>query len=248
MLGSLVDKSRWRWTLWGKHPAVGDFVDYGLTTKIEKALAAWIEDGYHRFTSDSGNPNRVCAWRFWLRGNGNHRIAFGTISSSCDRLGRTFPLLIMGIGRLYEWKCHWTDLPTVFEGIWRRMEAVATSRVDHFEKLRQKIEALKPPDVNWSRESKKDNDGCLPETQRLFANDVELSDVNTHGGLQLVPLGDQPLSAIIKWHNKQKKNHDNPPIASFMGGAVENPYMVIFYRPLAASDFERLWSLNMNSE
>lgn len=243
MLGSLVGRTRWRWSLWGKHPAVGDFIDHGLSSQIEKALAAWVENGYDRLTSDQANPNYLCAWRFWVRGDGNHRIACGTISSSSDRLGRPFPLLILGTGKLNGWERHWTDLPTILEKIWRRMEALTASRADHYEQLRQMLAELKQPEADWPRDSNKETGDDLPETDRLYINNAAPTEVKTDQGFQLVPLGDRPLAEAIKWHNNQKAWSDRTPKALFMGGAVEIPHMVVFYRTLTASDFKRLWLL-----
>ena len=248
MLGSLAGRTRWRWSFWGKHPAVGDFIDHGLTTQIEKALAAWIENGYGRLAINQGEPCQLCAWRFWVQGDGNNRIACGTITSSSDRLGRPFPLLILGSGKLNEWKRHWTELPTTLERIWRSMEALTASRADNYEQLRQMLGDLKPPEANWSREFKKNHGDDLPETDRLYVNNIASSDVTTDHDFQVLSLGDKPLEEAIIWHHSQRNRSENIPKALFMGGAADIPHLVVFYRTLTTLDFERLWLLDRSEQ
>lgn len=246
MLGSLVGKKPWRWTLWGKHPAVSDFISHGLTTQVEKALSLWVENGYTQLRGDKDNVDSPCAWRFWTKA-GNNRIASGIIRSSGDRLGRPFPLLLMGTGKLTGWEEHWEELPIVLDQMWRRMETITASRAERYKTLQAALDNIPPPKINWSREQKKNSKESLPETDRFFIKNVEPNHqtqavISKDGGLQMVSLGTDPVGDAMQGHKDQKTNNAAPPTAVFMGGALDRPCMAIFRRALSPSDFAYLWS------
>jgi hypothetical protein len=123
------------------------------------------------------------------------------------------------------------------------MEALAASRAENYVQLRQLLEELKPPEAIWSPDPKKDPGDDLPDTDRLFVNNITSSNTMADRNFQVVPLGDNPLEEAIKWHNNQNTRSEHIPKALFMGGAVEIPQMVVFYRTLTTLDFERLWLL-----
>lgn len=243
MLGSLVGRKRWQWTLWGKHPAVGDFISHGLAAPVEQAIAAWIENGYARLTDEKILALQPRAWRFWTQSAGNHQIACGIISNSGDRLGRPFPLLIMGTGKLTEWERHWEYLPIGLEHMWRRMEALTASRADRYTALKQALDKIQPPDLNWSELLKKYDPTALPETDRLFLNEIGQTGDSTANGHQVVALGEDSVADAVRWHQKIKTRNSNIPTALFMGGALESPHMVVFRRALSPADFHYLWTI-----
>lgn len=190
-----------------------------------------------------------CAWRFWTKATGNHAIACGIIGNSCDRLGRPYPLLIMGTGKLKGWERHWEYLPVGLELTWRRMEQLSASRAERFGELERILSQFKPPDPDWSilkngRGVMNDKTmGSLPETRRLRLDDIEQTDevaLETH---QIVPLSGDSIEAAMEWHRRVKAQGRQIPSSLFMGGPVEKPHLAVYYRALAPPDFVRLWTL-----
>ena len=249
VLGPLIGKSRWCWTIWGKHPSAGDYLGRGLTTRVEQALSNWIQEGYARLNVKESDARIPCAWRFWTQATGNHAIACGILGNSCDQLGRPYPLLIMGTGKLKGWERHWEYLPAGLEPTWRQMEQLSASRAERFEELERILSGFRPPDPDWSNlkngkwvMNNPPMDSLL-ETKRLHVNNIEQTDsvaIKTH---QIVPLSGDSIDAAMEWHKEAKAENQRIPSSLFMGGPVEKPYLAVFTRALSPSDFVRLWTL-----
>lgn len=250
MLGSLIGKSRWNWTIWGKHPSAGDYLSRGLATRVEQAISNWIRKGYDRLNIDESDACISCAWRFWAQATGNHAIACGIIINSCDRLGRPYPLLIMGTGKLKGWEQHWEYLPAELDLTWRQMEQLSASRAERFGELEQALDRFQPPVPDWSNLKKTGYpitrsrpDSLLPETKRLYRDHLDQIDMEQAESFQAIPLEGDPVNATVEWHRREKAQHHRIPSSLFMGGPVENPYIVVFNRALSSLDFVRLWTL-----
>ncbi len=249
MLGSLIGIFRWSWTIWGKHPSAGDYLSGGLSTQVERAISGWIQEGYDRLNVKEGDARISCAWRFWTQATGRHAIACGIIIDSSDRLGRPYPLLIMGTGNLKGWERCWEYLPVVLEGLWRRMEELSAFRTERFADLEQALVKFDPPRVDWSN-LKKDPLSVNNEimTSRSQTKDLPLSH-NEYGDQpltethQIFPLKGDTVKAAMEWHQRIKGKCPKTPNALFMGGPVAMPYLAVFTRPLLPSDFVRLWTL-----
>jgi len=249
MLGSLIGRSRWRWTIWGKHPSAGDYLNRGLSTRVEQAISSWIRKGYNRLNSEENDTQRPCVWRFWTQATGNHTIACGIISNSADHLGRPYPLLIMGTGKLKGWEQHWEYLPVGLGSIWRQMEQLSTYRAEQFCELERALDRFQPPAPDWSN-IKRDRrvignrvEPLLPETKRLHRDQILQKDRESGDSCQIVPLTSDPIDAAMEWNRREKTKHARAPSSLFLGGPVDIPHLVVFTRALAPSDFICLWTL-----
>ncbi len=249
MLGSLIGRSRWNWTIWGKHPSAGDYLNRGLTTRVEQAISNWIQKGYNRLNIGENDTRLPCVWRFWTQATGNHAIACGIISNSADRIGRPYPLLIMGTGKLKGWEQHWEYLPLGLEPTWRQMEQLSARRAEQFGDLERALDRFQPPAPDWSNLKRGRSVTCnpskplLPETERLHRNQVIQTDMKSTDSYQIVPLKGDPIDAAMEWHRREKAKHQRAPSSLFMGGPVDNPYLIVFTRALSPSDFICLWTL-----
>ncbi len=249
MLGSIIDKLRWQWTIWGKHPSASDYLNWGLKTRVELALSNWIQKGYSQLSVEESDARKPCTWRFWTQATGNHALACGVITNSCDRLGRPYPLLVMGTGKLKGWERYWEYLSVGLELTWRRMEELTASRAEKFSELERALGKFQPPVVDWSdiklKRSILTNTTItsLPETERLRRSDFKQADRLTIESDQIVPLRGDPIEAAMMQWQRRAEDQNQCPNALFMGGPVEKPYLAVFNRPLSPSDFVRLWTL-----
>lgn len=88
--------------LYGKHPAKGDFLDVGLGS-LKPALESWLDtvlaETRHGLADtweavwDNGHP-----LRFWIGADIWGEPVAGVMLPSADKVGRRFPLLILGAG------------------------------------------------------------------------------------------------------------------------------------------------------
>lgn len=254
MLGSLNGKLRWRWSIWGKHPSVGDYLKLGLKTRVEQAVSLWIEKGYDKLNSRRDEALVPCTWRFWTKATDDHAIACGIVSDSCDRSGRPYVLLIMGTGKLTGWRRCWQYLPMGLAPTWQRMEQLSTSRAERFDQLEGALNRFIPPDPDWPcliGESSITNDNTnesLLETKRIFSNNPEKADLKTNETHQIVALSGDSIEAALQWHRRAAAQDQRIPNSLFMGGPVTKPYLAVYYRALSPSDFVRLWTLGPKND
>ena len=100
MLGSLIKGPTWCWAAVGKHPVAADYIRLGNSTSLLDAVADWVAKGYDELLRMDGRSQDSHSWRFWLRGVKKDTLICGLCRDSSDRIGRPYPLMIMGEGRL----------------------------------------------------------------------------------------------------------------------------------------------------
>jgi type VI secretion system ImpM family protein len=86
--------SRW---LFGKLPALGDFVSRGIERDFRDSLDLWLssamETARNRFDDFEERYDRAPAWNF-VHGDGDGGWHGGALCASMDRAGRRFPLIM----------------------------------------------------------------------------------------------------------------------------------------------------------
>ena len=89
--------------VYGKHPAKGDFIDYGLPPAVLKRLEVWLDAALAEARTALG-PAWEAVWpaaprlHFWLgEGIWGEPVA-GVMAASRDRVGRRFPLVMLATG------------------------------------------------------------------------------------------------------------------------------------------------------
>ena len=89
--------------VYGKHPAKGDFLEYGLPTALKPAIEAWLDTALADAKASLG-ADWQAVWpaaqmlRFWLgEGIWGAPVA-GVMAPSHDRVGRRFPLVLLALG------------------------------------------------------------------------------------------------------------------------------------------------------
>jgi type VI secretion system ImpM family protein len=225
---AIAPVSSWIWGASGKHPVVKDFIRIGPDTPLMNALSRWVEDGYQK-VGDKGIQH---SWRFFARGMMNRELCFGLVRDSHDGSGRPFPLIIMGSGILERWDKCWDMLPQALEAIWENLEFLSVKRVCDLEELKGDIGRLPAP--------------ILPERRGASAaSDEGISLPGQENGMITAVLKDSGnhLMEIEQLLRLTGKRSRSAPDAVFIGGALEQSSLVVFYRPLKAADFVRLWTM-----
>ena len=255
MLGSIKAKFNWEWTAYGKHPATSDYFQIGGNNPIVKAFFGWLETGYQKLLSTKTERKQLHSWRFWSQGMKRDTIACGICRDSSDSLGRPYPITVMGVGALPEWKDHWDLLPAVFDSVWAQIEYLIARQVRELDQLEVDLRHIKMPSPHWSTyDSQRLNTGT-PDTSSSERSLISSSNgfkkgvdaFLTHGEFCVCLDNNENgdfLRPVIAWSRALRARGNIVPNSLFMGGLPERSYLAVFQRSLNANDFVRLWSIS----
>ena len=251
MLGSVKHKAGWIWYASGKHPAAKDFLEIGPRVPLLQAFADWVAGGFRQWSTQNNRKTAQNSWRFWTRATSKQHLICGVSRDSCDSIGRSFPLVIVGSGHLRKWQTHWELLPLVLDKTWQQMEYLSTKRLPDFNHLEDEIRMLPFPTDDWSelnldRQQTTDhnagsNNSATEETK--LQNMISGRSDPLVGIMPLINVSQNDQPRQLAWlHATLKKRSKQPPNAVFMGGIPEKSCLVLFKRPLRPEDFNTLWS------
>jgi type VI secretion system protein VasJ len=251
VLGAIKLKADWRWTAIGKHPAARDYIRLGDDAPLADAFAGWIENGYRRFVKQQPDPSGLHSWRFWAKGMRKSHIACGLAKDSSDTLGRSYPLILMGVGKIVGWEKHWDQLPTVLEDVWGQMEYLTAKRFRDLQQMESALVRLTVPCAAWL-EAPLDRGETLAENPKghdaSVTRDIAQA-AATLRGQQAVQMtlghhnGNLAMARVSTWNQILRRHVDEVPHTLFIGGKPEVSYVVVYNRSLRAQDFIRMWSL-----
>jgi type VI secretion system ImpM family protein len=251
MLGGLMEGQRWAWAAFGKHPSAKDYFQFRLQSSLALAFAQWVENGFGRVPEKSRRQG-IYSWRFWSRGLKRGTLVCGLGKSSGDGVGRSYPLMLLGEGRLDRWMQHWHLLPFVLAPVWANLEYCAARRIDNIHQLEADLQRIQAPKPAWKETVRmlprnRENEEWQAMDRRIAATIREKADDLARQQKMTAALGDglptAPLETAGAWHQAFNQNVDNVPSTVFMGGSLHRSFIVFFNRPLAAGDFVDLWTL-----
>ncbi|OCX58184.1 type VI secretion-associated protein [Thioclava sp. SK-1] len=89
--------------VFGKHPAYGDFLRAGVSDPIVEAMMQWLDPTLAQLRDDLGNDwaafwDQAQPVRFWIGRGVFGKTLAGIMVASHDRVGRRYPLVLMGEG------------------------------------------------------------------------------------------------------------------------------------------------------
>ncbi|MCB2181953.1 MAG: type VI secretion system-associated protein TagF [Desulfobulbaceae bacterium] len=236
--------TNWQWDVSGKHPAARDFFVMGQRNLMSEAFAEWLRRGAERMvTTSKESLVRSCSWRFWAKTPRAGILACGVIRNSCDAVGRPFPLLVMGTGKLENWEENWELLPFACERLWSQMEQLASRNYDSFELFQEDVNLLRPPRGNWEEMNM---EKIALDQESGSESGFELQSVmvgqNQATFIPFQAAGHSDFYVMISHaHSLLKRKINAVPNSLFMGGLIEYPGLALFERPLSGQDFERMW-------
>jgi len=245
MLGKLGAIGSWQWSAWGKHPNLTDYFQVGENSTLGEAFKEWVEKGYEKMLLERDMSPSFSSWRFWIQGMRRGILVCGLLRKSSDRLGRRYPLAIVGTGSLQEWEQKWDLLPSACEGTWEKIERYATHMASDLYALKAEIAHITPPSFTWPACAEKREHGSdLPDDSDPLEERIreESNKRVIEGSLDGEGASSQ-FSLICKWHRYLKKYLPAIPNAVFMGGSPEAAYVVVFTKPLIGEDFSRLFRI-----
>lgn len=234
----------------GKHPAARDFFAAGPESPMTSAFSEWIRRGAEKIALVSKELlTHSCSWRFWAKTPSGEVLACGVVRNSCDSVGRPFPFLLMGTGRLDGWQKNWDLLPFACEGLWSQMEQLAAKKYDSLSLLQEDLSLLRPPQSRWDelKNRREEMTGSRGTEDEFGASPLSLDcDHPFFHPLQGSETADL-FFRISSLHFAMRKSMNGVPNSLFLGGHAEDPRLAFFLRPLGTNDFERMWVPGSNS-
>jgi len=237
----------WHWCFYGKHPAARDYFTIGEHIPMAQAFIDWVERGYLPLTGKKEKAETSNSWRFWSRTPTRNQLICGLVRSSCDAIGRPYPLLMIGAGALHDWGKNWDSLPLACEKVWQQFEHIASRKYNSLELLKQDLNLLKPPENDWDELRGSISYGDMSkgvaaeEIKEKLAKLMQEKEIF----MALKPRTvDNLFLLIANWHRYIKTYCNIMPNALFMGGGMQQTFLAIFLRPLKPDDFTLLWDLS----
>jgi type VI secretion system ImpM family protein len=242
MLGIGNHNRAWCWNAVGKHPAAADYIDLRAGTAILDAVTDWMRKGYDALQRASNPEREPHSWRFWLRGAQKGSLICGVGRDSSDRIGRPYPLFIVGEGSLKQWEQQWPLLPALLAKTWGRMERIAAHPYETLQALTDAVGQLASPLADSA-----ELDAAAPEPPASDCLDACRSELH-HTGRIMIALNDggdmDPAARAMAWHGLLKRCCPDIPRAVFLGGNPRRAFLAVIQEPLSTADFVRLWSVS----
>lgn len=245
MLEPVGNSSHWQWSAAGKHPAVKDYFTTGSSPPLLKAFSDWVRNGYQMLDSNKKHTPKFYSWRFWAKGPRKENLVCGVGRDSSDSLGRPYPLLLMGTGRLQGWEDHWDLLPFAFERTWNQMEYMSTRRFTDFRQIEDEVCSIKPPDPNWSEfvNQRESQEEFTPSCSEMEDKVSDLREETEFFVLLDSGPSSDPFALAGLWHFFLKIGIGEVPNVVFLGGVPEEACLAVFRRPLVPRDFVQMWTM-----
>jgi type VI secretion system protein VasJ len=236
MLGIGRAKTGIEFSALGKHPAFDDFFNLNIGSPLAAALSSWVKNGA-KLAGNQEAHKMVHSFRFWMRGIQRDELVLGLIRDSSDRMGRPYPLLIMGKGIVENRDKRWQHIFCGYESVYRAFEELAAFRHEDFRAFETKLSRV----------------GFVASSSRHDPDGSRLADVipawfRMNRGKEWMTL---PIASLLaKADSIPRAGEDRGmfrkkpevPAAVFLGGVPENSVLTIYRRPLNTYDFSRLFN------
>lgn len=223
-----------------------------------EGIADWVDKGYAGIEGKKRGMADAAAWRFWSKGIGPAEVVCGVVRDSADRLGRPYPLLVLGTGSLQGWEGSWDLLPYACMPVWQRIEYIGAQRYEEIGRFDSAIRGLHPPVPEWADYSgRRDREVIVPEDRY----GTEDRDVASHNASDAAFRGDaarfirldgergrDPFPEAVGWQARLRRENAEAPNATFFGGTLSTAYLGVFRKRLSTSDFVRIWNMTAREE
>jgi type VI secretion system ImpM family protein len=251
VFGLIKEKQAWRFAAFGKHPSAGDYISLGAPTPLLKGFSSWMEKGYGQIPPELRSQQGL-DWQFWARGP-NAKLICGLLTSSRDKHGRPYPLMIAGEGRVPESVKDWDLIPLACAVTWRHLARLHDEHLDTIKALKRRVARIKGPESPWAgfreqRDAVKNMEisPTLPGTHSDFMNKM-----NNVDGLARkkrfflgLDVGDPNdcLVPVTKFLILLKNRSKIGPGTAFLGGNGRRKRLYLLNDSLDMDDFMVLWN------
>lgn len=134
----------------GKMPSLGDFFRLSVPPGFADPWDAWLQDGLLAARASLGDRWQACffsapIWRFTLAPGLAGPAVQGVLMPSVDRVGRQFPLTL--VGSLDPWQADLAAAHLATDGVFAALEEIALDALDDAmtrEGLSERLQAISP--------------------------------------------------------------------------------------------------------
>jgi len=228
----------WLWSVHGKHPVTRDFFTIGDNSPLSRAFFDWVDRGAQLLLSQKGKDQAIHSFRFWFKAPIADLLLCGLLRSSCDRLARPYPLMILGAGFLPGWEKNWELLPAACEKTWENLEYIVTKKHASLALLQAELKLLKPPENNWGRllaSVGHDGETNISGDEYVRCREMTIVKLKNYSGADF-------FQHIMVHHKLLKNKEKNPPKAVFIGGQLDHTSMFVLESALKVENYLQLWS------
>lgn len=242
---------KWQWAACGKHPLAADYFRLNVTTPLQQAFETWVAEGFAALPEKGGAHHEICSWRFWSKGGRKGHLACGLLKASSDRMGRPYPLLIVGDGYINGWEQKWAQLPDLLKAGWHQMEDIASRRLDDLSGFEKALRSLKTSVSEWPAEPQNGGKEGEPPVSEAGAagGGINFAALEPSGdaGQWMIRLDKLPSpdgdAVPERLGGQLEKQGVVLPNALFIGGSPKQQFLVVFNRSLRTTDFVNLWTV-----
>ncbi len=250
-IAKIKARGNWHWAACGKHPLAADYFRLNVTTPLQQAFETWVAKGFAALPGNSEAHHGICSWRFWSKGGKKGFLACGLLKASSDRMGRPYPLLIVGEGYVGGWEEKWAHLPHFLKAGWHQMEDIASRRFDDLSGFEKALRSLRFSLKQWPAEFPNEGSAADPLASETGAaggginfSALEVSDDSGQWMIKLAPLPSSGGDALPERLGGQlEKQGIVLPNALFIGGSPKQQFLVGFNHSLQTRDFVSLWTV-----
>ena len=235
MSKKIKNGGNWLWSAGGKHPVARDFFITGDNSPLAQAFFDWAERGAESLITKNGKDASAHSFRFWSKGSAADQLVCGLVRSSCDQLGRPYPLMLLGSGMLPDWENNWELLPFACEKVWEQLEYIAVKRYSSVSDLQAELKKMKLPQYDWAAMAAS---LALGVNTAGIVSEPVVNDETTV--LQCSTEGDF-TAHITALHQRLKNTSNSSPRAVFIGGDAEHTAMFAFAAPLQSDNYLQMW-------
>lgn len=249
MLGLKSASVNWQWGIYGKHPAFQDYLYHNVVTPVFRELTGWIDTGMHLMDNGTRDYSHF-SYRFWVRGIKRGDLVCGILRTSSDSSGRSYPLAVMGAGRMDGWEKRWDRIFLGFDPVLRSLEEITALKFNTFNELENKLNGL------FSSRNRYDH-VAAHMAGKTFSNGNDLlrnlSKVLIDQAFGLaeqdrvsVPFGQREDGTFPSGSTRPNglfRRSPPLPLAVFWGGSTTaQTFLKLFKKPLSATDFRGLFT------
>lgn len=239
MLGLGKQKAGLEVSAYGKHPAFDDYFSVNMESPLANALSSWIESAM-KSGGTADKRKKIRSFRFWVPGIKKEELVLGIVRDSSDRLGRIYPLLIMGRTRMNNRDKKWPAIFSGFESVFRAFEEMTAARYEAFNAFEASLLKIQFSEPDFETDFKISDTALSNCLMGWFKSEKDKRSV-------VLPVSELLEKFASHPHESQTRGIFKPnsslPNAVFLGGLPDNPMVNLYNRPLGTRDFYRLFNL-----
>lgn len=239
----------WKWTAYGKHPSASEYLRPKSGTLLQSAVSSWMEQGFELLSEDAKTMSGL-SWSFWMKGP-NGKMLCGRLSTSSDRFGRVYPLMLVGEGVSGDTENNWDLLPFACQDSWKMLQETALADEQDADSLQSRLKLVEAPQVEWKKyanrreELRKAKIVSGPPAGSVFVQRMHAIDELSRRPVFSLPFDDEHFENYYlpsyKFLALLKTRVQSEPHMVFLGGSEESKSLTVLKFPPKVQDFVMLW-------